>query len=95
MAGFNYTLEGSKTIYEFGFEYDKFIRDDGLDYIDYNYIFDLSITRLLNEHIALSLGSRIMYRQLNGQIPYLYNKYSQNSYDHKYGYAFAGILFTY
>jgi hypothetical protein len=95
MAGFNYTLEASKTIYEFGFEYDRFSRDEGLDYIDYNYIFDLSITKYLNENIAFNVGSRIMYRQLNGQIPYLYNEYSQTSYDHKYGYAFMGISFNY
>jgi hypothetical protein len=95
MAGFNYSVEHNKFIYEFGFEYDKFIRDEGLDYIDYNYIFDMSITRYINKNLSVFVGSKIMYRQLNGQIPYLYNQYTQTSYDHKYGYANAGIQFNF
>jgi hypothetical protein len=95
MAGFNYSIEHKKFIYEFGFEYDKFIRDEGLDYIDYNYIFDMSITRYINKNLSVFVGSKIMYRQLNGQIPYLYNTYTQTSYDHKYGYVNAGIQFNF
>jgi hypothetical protein len=95
MAGFNYSVEHNKFLYEFGFEYDKFIRDDGLDYIDFNYIFDMNITRYINENLSIFVGTKIMYRQLNGQIPYLYNEHTQTSYDHKYGYANAGIQFNF
>jgi len=89
--GMNHTLESKNFIYEFGFEYDKFIRDKGLNYIDFNYIIDSDISYKLTKHTLLFIGAKIMYRQLNGEIPYLYNEYSQTSYDHKYGYAKAGL----
>ncbi len=95
MAGFNYSYEKNRYIYEFGFEYDKFKRDSGLDYIDFNYIFDASVTKYINKNISIFAAGKIMYRQFNGQIPYLYNEYSQTSYDHKYGYAQAGIQFNF
>jgi len=95
MAGFNYTLESKDFIYEIGFEYDKFIRDEGLDYIDFNYIIDADISYKLSKQILLFAGAKIMYRQLNGEIPYLYNEYSQTSYDHKYGYTKYGLQYSY
>ncbi|MEA2017996.1 MAG: hypothetical protein U9N59_06075, partial [Campylobacterota bacterium] len=36
MIGMNYTYETKKFIYEIGFEYDKFIRDDSLSYVNFN-----------------------------------------------------------
>lgn len=95
MLGFNYTLESKNFIYEFGFEYDKFVRDPGLDYIDYNYIFDLALSYKISRDIILYSGAKIMYRQLNGQVPYLYNEYTQTTYDHKYGYTKFGIQYKF
>ena len=95
ILGFNITLESKDFVYEFGFEYDKFIRDKGLDYIDFNYIFDLDLSYKYSKQILLFAGAKIMYRQLNGEIPYLYNQYSQTSYDHKYGYARVGIQYSF
>jgi len=95
MLGFNYTLESKDFIYEFEFEYDKFQRYRGLDYIDYNYIVDAGISYKMTKNFLLFSGARVMYRQLNGEIPYLYNKYSQTSYDHKYGYARFGMQYSF
>lgn len=95
LAGINYTLESKKYIYEFGLEYDKFKRDEGLDYIDYNVIIDGTLSYKYNDHILLYAGAKLMYRQLNGQIPYLYNKYTQTTYDHKYGYTKFGVQYRF
>jgi hypothetical protein len=95
MVGFNQTIEKDKFIYELGIEYDRFARDAGLDYIDFNYIVDADISYKLNNKMILFMGGKIMYRQLNGQIPYLYNEYSDTSYDHKYGFARFGIQYNF
>ncbi|MBD3842918.1 MAG: hypothetical protein IE909_13760, partial [Campylobacterales bacterium] len=94
-AGFNYTLETKSFIYEFQMEYDKFKRDSGLDYIDYNYIIDANIDYKISQKMLFYVGGKIMYRQFNGQIPYLYNQYTQTTYDHKYGYAKMGIQYRF
>ena len=95
MLGFNYTIESKKFIYELNMEYDKFIRDRGLDYIDYNFITDATISYKLTNNILLFSGAKIMYRQLNGIVPYLYNQYTQTSYDHKYGWARFGVQYSF
>ncbi|MEA2019018.1 MAG: hypothetical protein U9N59_11275, partial [Campylobacterota bacterium] len=53
MIGMNYTLESKNFIYEFGFEYDKFIRDDSLSYVNFNYILDLDISYKYNKNTLL------------------------------------------
>jgi len=95
MLGMNYTLESKRFIYEFGLEYDKFIRDSGLDYIDFNYVLDMDIAYKYSKNTLLFTGAKILYRQLNGEIPYLYNQYTQTSYDHKYGYARFGVQYSF
>lgn len=80
---------------EYSYEYNKFKRDSGLDYVDYNHIIDVTLDYKYSKDLVFYTGGRAMYRQLNGQIPYLYNKYTQTTYDHKYGYARAGIIYRY
>lgn len=89
-GGLNYSLNIGKFIYEFNYEYEKFFRSKGLDYIDYNHIIRASISYIVNKKLFLNIGGKFMYRQFNGQIPYLYNKYTQTSFDHKYGYVSFG-----
>ncbi|MNN81568.1 hypothetical protein D3C81_1984060 [compost metagenome] len=36
-----------------------------------------------------------MLHQFNGVIPYLYNKYTKNKYDKKYGYAKVGFVYNF
>lgn len=94
-AGFNYTLDTNTFIYEFNYEYAYFIRDKGLDYMKDNHIINISVAYPIAKKLLLTTGAKIMYRQLNGQIPYLYNEYTQTSYDHKYGYASFGIIYNF
>jgi hypothetical protein len=93
--GFNYSKESGSYIYEFNYEYEKFFRDEGLDYINYNHIVNASISYTITKNFLVNIGGKIMYRQFNGQIPYLYNKYTQTSYDHKYGYASVGLQYNF
>lgn len=94
-TGFNYTLDKNPFIYEFNYQYERYIRDSGLDYINSNHIISASLSYPINKNLLLTASGEIMYRQLNGQIPYLYNKYTQTSYDHKYGYASTGLIFRF
>jgi hypothetical protein len=93
--GFNYSYDSGSFIYEFNYEYDRFFRDADLGYINYNHIINANISYVLNKNTLLSLGGKIMYRQFNGEIPYLYNEYTQSTFDHKYGYARFGLIYRF
>ena len=94
-GGFNYTLDMSNLIYEFTYEYDRLFRDAGLDYINYNHIFNGSVSYAVNKNLLISLSAKAMYRQFNGVIPYMYNKYTDTTFDHKYGYASLGFTYLF
>ncbi len=93
--GFNYSQNIKRFIYEFNYEYDRFFRGSGLGYLNSNHIINASISYVLDKNTLLSLGGKIMYRQFNGVIPYLYNKYTQTTFDHKYGYMTFGIEYKF
>ena len=88
--GFN-VLAGTNYLFEFGYYYTKIFRDDDLDLVDYNHVINLSLSKVINRHWLIYAGGKIMYRQFNGEIPYLYNKYTQSTFEHKYGYAKVGF----
>jgi len=92
--GFNISYKSFVTT-EFSYYYRRFFRDSNLGYINYNHIINLDFTKEINDNIALFIGGKLMYRQFNGEIPYLYNKYSQTTFDHKYGFARAGIIYNF
>ena len=88
--GFNITTK-TPIIMELSYQYLRIFRDKDLDYINYNHIIDLDFIKPINDNIFIYLGGKLLYRQFNGVIPYLYNKYSQTTFDHKYGWARVGI----
>ena len=92
--GFNSFLKTPfNTLTYFEYYYLMLFRDDGLGYEHYNHVFRLEVNYFFNRHLVLSLGGIYLHRQLNGIIPLLYNKYTQTTFDHKYGWAEAGITF--
>ena len=95
MFGFNYSFDTRHFVYEFNYEYDRYFRDSGLGYLNSNHIVKASISYILNRHWLLSLGGKIMFRQFNGEIPYLYSKYTQTTFDHKYGYSKFSITYSF
>ena len=88
--GFNITTK-TPVITEFSYKYLRIFRDKGLNYINYNHIINLDFIKPVNKNWFVYLGGKLMYRQFNGVIPYLYNKYSQTTFDHKYGWARIGV----
>ena len=88
--GFN-IMSGTNYIFEFEYYWTRLYRDKGLGYVGYNHTINLDILKPLNKKWFIYMGGKIMYRQFNGDIPYLYNRYSQTTFDHKYGFARFGI----
>jgi hypothetical protein len=88
--GFNATYK-TPVIIEFSYLYRRIFRNKDLGYINYNHIVTLNLIKPINKQWFIYVGGKAMYRQFNGEIPYLYNKYSQTTFDHKYGWANIGI----
>ncbi len=82
-----------KTLTSFDYSYIKLNRKSDLSYIDNNHILKGKIGYFLSKRIILSLQGTLLYRQFNGEIPFLYNKYTQTTFDHSYGWVTLG--FTY
>jgi hypothetical protein len=60
-----------------------------------NYVTTLNLNYKLNKNITLFLGGKIMFYQFNGEIPYLYTKYNQGSFAHKYGFVDIGVIYSF
>jgi hypothetical protein len=45
--------------------------------------------------LVFTIGGVWSRHQLNGQIPFLYNEFSQYRFDRNYGYAHAGLTFLF
>lgn len=73
----------------------RFNRDSDLDYEPDNHALNVSLIYPLTEKISLNFGGQYLYRQLNGVVPFLYNKYTQTTFDHKYGYLHAGLTYSF
>ncbi len=73
--------------------YQKFKRGSGLNYVDYNQVFKAELNYFVRGNIILSIGGIYLHRQLNGEIPFLYNKYSQTTFDHRYGWLNFGLTY--
>jgi tetrahydromethanopterin S-methyltransferase subunit G len=94
-AGFSITKEKNGKIVEFSYEYDRFDRDDDLGYIDFNHVINIGFSKVITKNLLFFVNGKLLYRQFNGEIPYLYNQYTQTSYDHKYGYTQMGIMISF
>ncbi len=68
-------------------------RDKGLGYEHSNHVVRAEINYFASRHFVFFLGGIYLHRQLNGIIPFLYNRYTQTTFDHRYGWAEAGIIF--
>ena len=68
-------------------------RDKGLGYEHSNHVVKAEINYFATRHFVFFLGGIYLHRQLNGIIPFLYNKYTQTTFDHRYGWAEAGLIF--
>lgn len=74
------------------YEYLRIDRSPDLDAVKENHILKADLILPLTPRWALNLGASYYRRQLNGVIPFLYNRYTQTSYDHDYGTAHLGVV---
>lgn len=93
--GINYSAFVGKWAMDALYEYDYFLRDSELGYINHNHKIDINIGYKIFPNIRFFVGGKIMSNQFNGEIPYLYNKYTQTSFDHKYGWAKTGLVYSF
>ena len=91
--GINYMQEFSSIniVAEIGYEFDYVFRDSYLDARNYNNILTVDLSYPINKKLFINTGGKIMFSQFNNIIPYLYNRYSQTTFDHKYGYVHLGV----
>jgi hypothetical protein len=82
-----------KTLFQLEYDYLKLYRDDNLGYMDDNNIIKADISYFVSPALVLHLGGIYFERQLNGEVPFLYNKYTQTTFDHPYGYANIGLIY--
>ena len=91
-AGFGFTANFPlKTTAMLEYNYIKLFRDNDLDYVDYNHVLKAEINYAVNARLFFNIGGMYYYRQFNGIMPFLYNDYSQTSFDHRYGRAHIGF----
>lgn len=93
--GVNYSAFVGKWAMDAGYEYNYFLRDARLDYINHNHKIEINIGYEIMKNLKFFVGGKAMTNQFNGEIPYLYNKYTQTSFDHKYGWAKTGLVYSF
>jgi len=92
--GINFGKSFKKFYIESNLEYNRFFNSKDENYINDNLLLTLILSIPYNRY-TFFIGGKIMLHQLITDIPYLYNKYTQTQFDHKYGYAIAGIEYRY
>ncbi len=94
--GFNYTVEFARFILDINYEYlTIWGRDGDVKKTDDNHILNAALSYIVNDDLLFFIGGKLMIHQFNGVIPYLYNKYTKNKYDKKYGYAKVGFVYNF
>jgi hypothetical protein len=73
---------------------DAALEDDNEE-TNYNNIVDIEFDYALNEKWSLYLSGTAMSNQFNGVIPYLYDEYTKTTFDHKYGWAEVGLIYSF
>ena len=95
-AGANFILETQNFIYDFNYEYDRvFDRGSLSEGSNHNNILDINIAYKANESILIYLGGRIMLNNYNNVIPYLFNRYTQEKFNDRYGYVNIGFVYNF
>jgi len=77
---------------EFSYKYNKMLRLGYLEETDSNHVVNINFLYAVEKNFALYMGGTLMSNQFNGEINYLYTRYSKTTFDHIYGYANIGII---
>lgn len=77
------------------YSYERIDRGEGLGYVDYNHVVAGDLLVPVADGWSLAIGGTYYRRQLNGEVPLLYSRYTQTTFDHDYGLARIGVVYTY
>ena len=69
------------------YNYQYFFRGEEFTNANYNQTLVLELNYTLKKHLVAAVSGILFTQQLNGVIPFLYNEQTQNSFNHKYGWA--------
>lgn len=95
-AGFNLAINTPfNTVLTTNYEYKKLFRENGLNFLNTNHTLEMLLSYTITPELGVNIGGTYLYRQFNGTIPFLYNKYSQTSFDHPFGWLQVGINYTF
>ncbi len=93
--GVNYILSLYSYSFEGSYSYIKILnRDRELKRVDSNHIVTSTISKDIADGLKIFIGAKAMLHQFNGVIPYLYNEYTKDKFDKKYGYAKVGFIYS-
>ena len=94
-AGINFVTESENFIYDINYRYLRvFSRGISNTNENHNNIFGLDISYKANRSLLLYFGGNIMLNGYNGVIPYLFNRYSKDSFD-RYGFVKIGLVYNF
>jgi hypothetical protein len=73
------------------YDYIRLFRDHDLDLVDDNQFVKADLNFYMTPSVVFNIGAGWSQHQFNGQIPFLYNAYSQNRFDQSYGFVQVGF----
>lgn len=77
------------------YQYLKMFRDSGLDEADDNHIVKADMNWFITPRLIFNIGAEYYHCQFNGIIPFLYNEYTQTTFDHHYGRFQIGVSYLF
>ncbi|EJF06689.1 hypothetical protein ThvES_00012360 [Thiovulum sp. ES] len=92
--GFSLISEFKYFVFEFNYDYYKMSRDSNLDYENSSHNIESVMTFPISKQLSFFAGGKIMFQQMNSDVPYLYNEYTQTQFDRKYGFARFGLIYN-
>ncbi len=96
MLGTSYTQEFSHYILDAQYEYlHMFGRGSALDETKSNHQINLNLSRTINKDFLIYIGTKVMFKQFNGTIPYLYNAQTQSDFDKTYILTNLGFVYNF
>ncbi|PLX95237.1 MAG: hypothetical protein C0621_04165 [Desulfuromonas sp.] len=72
--------------------YVRLQRDSDLGYVNFNRVLQGEVAFPLASRLQIFLSGTWYRRQFNGSVPFMYNRYSQTTFDHDYGLVSTGLV---
>jgi len=84
-----------RALLHFEYHFLRLFRDKELEYLKYNHVFKVDFNYYFTRKLVGHIGGIYFRRQLNGEIPFLYNSFTQTSFDRDYGYMSVGLTYLF